>query len=43
MLDMVLSGSLCELDVAELHERDRDACRVFVFPLSLEVGRNVLF
>ena len=31
VLDMVLSGSLRGLDVAELNERGHDACQVFVF------------
>jgi hypothetical protein len=31
VLDMVLSGSLRGLDVAELSERDYDSCQVFVF------------
>ena len=31
VLDMVLSGSLRGLDVAELNERDHDSCQVFVF------------
>ena len=31
VLDHVLSGSLRGLDVAELRERDHDACEVFVF------------
>ena len=31
VLDMVLSGSLRGLDVAELNEWDHDSCQVFVF------------
>jgi len=31
VLDMILSGSLRGLDVAELNEREHDSCQVFVF------------